>query len=83
MLKDQFGIIQMSPIPQTIFLVGTFFAISYSKTALVGLHWGVRTMQQLEQYKEISRKIQMIFGIEDAKLLMSYFELHQSRDKKV
>ena len=36
--KDQFGIIQnlqMSPIPQTSFLVGTFFAISYSKTTLV------------------------------------------------
>ena len=25
----------MSPIPQTSFLVGTFFAASYSKTALV------------------------------------------------
>ena len=37
-IKDQFGIIQglhMSPIPQTSFLVGTFFAASYSKTALV------------------------------------------------
>ena len=36
-IKDQFGIIQhlqMSPIPQTSFLVGTFFAVSYSKTAL-------------------------------------------------
>ena len=36
-IKDQFGIIQnlhMSPIPQTSFLVGTFFAASYSKTAL-------------------------------------------------
>ena len=34
---DQFGIVQnlqTSPIPQTIFLVGTFFAISYSKKAL-------------------------------------------------
>ena len=32
----QFGIIhnlQMSPIPQTSFLVGTFFAVSYSKPA--------------------------------------------------
>ena len=37
-IKDQFGIIQnlhMSPIPQTNFLVETFFATSYSKTALV------------------------------------------------
>ena len=36
--KDQFGLVQnlqMSPIPQTNFLVGTFFAVSYSKTALV------------------------------------------------
>ena len=36
-IKSQFGIIQnlqMSPIPQTSFLVGTFFATSYSKTAL-------------------------------------------------
>ena len=36
-IKDQFGIIQnlhMSPIPQTSFLVGTFFATSYNKTAL-------------------------------------------------
>ena len=36
-IKDQFGNIQnlqTSPIPQTNFLVGTFFAASYSKTAL-------------------------------------------------
>ena len=36
-IKDQFGTIQnlyMSPIPQTSFLVGTFFAASYSKTAV-------------------------------------------------
>ena len=36
--KAQFGIVQnlqMSPIPQTSLLVGTFFAVSYSKTALV------------------------------------------------
>ena len=35
--KDQFGIIQnlrTSPIPQTSFLVGTFFAASYIKTTL-------------------------------------------------
>ena len=38
LIKDQFGIIQnlqTSPIPQSSFLVGTFFAVSYSKTALV------------------------------------------------
>ena len=37
LIQDQFGIIQnlQSPIPQTSFLVGTFFAVSYSKTALV------------------------------------------------
>ena len=37
LIKDQFGIIQnlqTSPIPQTSFLVGTFFAASYSKMAL-------------------------------------------------
>ena len=37
LILDQFGIIQnlqMSPIPQTSFLVGTFFVASYSKTAL-------------------------------------------------
>ena len=36
--QDQFGIIQnlqTSPIPQTSFLVGTIFAASYSKTALI------------------------------------------------
>ena len=36
-IKDQSGIIQnlqMSPIPQISFLVGNFFAASYSKTAL-------------------------------------------------
>ena len=36
--KIQFGIIQnlqMSPIPQTIFLIGTFWAVSYNKPALV------------------------------------------------
>ena len=38
LIKDQFGIIQMSPIPQTIFLVGTFFAVSYSKPALARIH---------------------------------------------
>ena len=37
-INDQFGIIQnlhMFPIPQTSFWLGLFFAISYSKTALV------------------------------------------------
>ena len=37
LIQDQFGIIQnlqTFPIPQTSFLVGTFFAASYSKTAL-------------------------------------------------
>ena len=37
LIKDQFGItqnLQTSPIPQTNFLVGTFFDASYSKTAL-------------------------------------------------
>ena len=37
-IYDQVGIIQnlkALPIPQTSFLVGTFFAIYYSKTALV------------------------------------------------
>ena len=37
MIKDQFGIIQnlqTSPIPQTSFLAGTFFATSFSKAAL-------------------------------------------------
>ena len=32
-IKEQFGI-QTSPIPQTSFLFGTFFAASYNKTAL-------------------------------------------------
>ena len=35
---EQFGIIQnlqMSPIVKTSFLVGTFFAVSYSKAALM------------------------------------------------
>ena len=34
--------LQMSPIPQTSFLVGTFFAASYSKTALERV-WKYRT----------------------------------------
>ena len=41
LIQDQFGIIhnlQTSPISQTSFLVGTFFAGSYSKTALV-VNW--------------------------------------------
>ena len=34
--KDQFSIVQnLQIIPQTSFLVGTFFAVSYSKTTLV------------------------------------------------
>ena len=39
LILDQFGTIQKlqtSPIPQTSFLVRTFFAVSYSKTALGG-----------------------------------------------
>ena len=47
--QDPFGIIQnlqMSPSPQTSFLVGTFFAAAYSKTALTHLflyffHWQI------------------------------------------
>ena len=38
LIQDQFGIIQnlqSSPIPQTIFLVGIFFATSHSKMALI------------------------------------------------
>ena len=37
LIQGQFGIIQnllTSPIPHTSFLVGTFFATSYSNTAL-------------------------------------------------
>ena len=37
-IEDQFGILQnlqTSPIPKTSFLVGTFFAVSYSKKTLV------------------------------------------------
>ena len=37
LILNQFGIIQnlqTSPIPQTSFFVGTFFDVSYSKTAL-------------------------------------------------
>ena len=40
LIYDQFGIIHnlhMSPIPQSSFFVGTFFAIPYSKRALA---WG-------------------------------------------
>ena len=46
LIQDQFGTIQSlqtSPISQTSFLVGTFFAVSYSKTALAILflvHFG-------------------------------------------
>ena len=38
LFQDQFGIIhniQISPIPQTNFSVGTLFAVSYCKLALV------------------------------------------------
>ena len=38
LFQDQFGIIhniQISPIPQTNFLIGTLFAVSYCKLALV------------------------------------------------
>ena len=35
LIQYQFGIIQTFPIPQTSFLLGTFFAASYSKAALV------------------------------------------------
>ena len=41
LILDQFGIIQNPktyPISQTSFLVGTFFATSYSKTALNSQH---------------------------------------------
>ena len=34
--------LQVSPVPQTSFFVGTFFAISYSNTAL-GIYFGTIT----------------------------------------
>ena len=44
----------MSPIPQTSFLVGTFFAVSYSKPALgvvaLGGHF-VELLQELDFYE--------------------------------
>ena len=45
LVYDQFGIIQnlqMFPIAQTSFLVGTFFATSYSKTAL---DWNINELE--------------------------------------
>ena len=47
-----FRIFRRPPTPQTIFLVGTFFAASYSKTALV------RTCPLLH-YKVIGNKISL------------------------
>ena len=38
----------MSPIPQTSFLVGTFFAVSYSKPALEHISWP--SLQNMEIY---------------------------------
>ena len=47
LIWDQFGIIenfQMSPIPKISLLIGTIFAVSYSKPALtsIGGSWGIR-----------------------------------------
>ena len=42
LIQDQFGIfqnLQMSPIPQTSFFVGTFFYVSYSKPTLKTYLW--------------------------------------------
>ena len=53
LIKEQFGIIQKlqtSPIPQTSFLVGTFFAASYSK----------RVLEMLFNNHGIIRKLSMI-----------------------
>ena len=58
LIVHQFGIIQnlqTLTIPQTSFMVGTFFAISYSKPAL-GLHWAsvVRVYSRLEDHRVAS-----------------------------
>ena len=54
LIYNQFGIIQnlqTSPIPQTIFLVGTFYAASYSKTALVAYFMLNKNKKNLLKYQ--------------------------------
>ena len=61
--KDQFRIVQnlqMSPIPQTSFLVGAFFAVSYSKTALIILIY-LYTFAVL--IKRLLKKSKQIMGL--------------------
>ena len=53
-MRDQFGIIQdlhLFPIPQTSFLAGTFFAVSYGKTALVCIESQERNYKTLGEAK--------------------------------
>ena len=60
-IKDRFGIIQnlhLSSIPQTSLLVGTFFAASYSKTAL---HRYLLTTNLLTTYSCIRRQTTKYF----------------------
>ena len=59
LIYDQFCVIQnvqMSPTPQTNFLVGTFFATSYSKAALVLDKWNYNT-------RILTRKLLLPVGI--------------------
>ena len=70
----QFGIIhnlQMSPVPQTSFLVRTFFAASYSKTALgcqIIIDFSLQKIIFENAFKE-SAKLGLVILIQD----ISYF----------
>ena len=48
----------MSPNPQTSFLVGTFFATSYSKTALISLALIVHILLLNKQVKTASNVVE-------------------------
>ena len=64
LIWNQFGIIQnfqTSPIPQTSVFVGTFFAVSYSKTALSKAISFQFTSHDLYSYKKQSFEMKTYF----------------------
>ena len=74
LIEDQFGItqnLQMSPIPKTSFLVGTYFAVSYSKRALA-----------YQNHKIMNDAHLLSLSISDAICILKIFLVSCSANKK-
>ena len=83
-IQDQFGILQILeafPILQTSFLVGTFFDVSYSKTALRAYCPNVYTVHQgLERKaKDLKRSLQIRLCLSPLFRKLAFTCLHERR----